>query len=227
MRAIVLLSGGLDSSVLAYHLVKALGHEVDAVSVDYRQRHRCELRAAQCIARELGIRHNVVDLSSLCGLIATSALTGGMDVPHGHYEADSMRATVVPNRNMMMVSIAGAIAASRGAKLVAVAVHAGDHAIYPDCRPVFIDRVDRALAVATEGHGDVRVIAPFVRMTKADIVRAGHELGVPFALTWSCYEGGKRHCGFCGTCVERREAFALANVPDPTEYEPIQVRRSG
>ncbi len=149
-----------------------------------------------------------------------SALTDDVDVPHGHYAAENMAVTVVPNRNAIMLSIAYGVAVARGARIVAAAVHAGDHYVYPDCRPGFVEAFDRMQREAVEGFGDpsLCLYAPFVHKTKAEIVEIGAALGVPYEDTWSCYEGGEVHCGLCGTCNERKEAFRLAGVPDPTEY---------
>jgi 7-cyano-7-deazaguanine synthase len=130
-----------------------------------------------------------------------------------------MRVTVVPNRNAIMLSVAFGVAASRGYDAVAIGVHTGDHAIYPDCRAEFIQAFDRMERVSLGEWWRVGLMAPFVHMTKADIVTVGDDIGIPFADTWSCYEGGEVHCGRCGTCVERKEAFGLAGVPDPTVYE--------
>ncbi|MGQ0431844.1 MAG: 7-cyano-7-deazaguanine synthase QueC [Microthrixaceae bacterium] len=222
-RVVTTLSGGLDSVTLA-HLLSAEGVELIALSFDYGQRHAKELdRAARC-ADLLGADHHVVNLRSVGGLLSGSALTdAAVDVPEGHYTDASMAATVVPNRNAIMLSIAVGVAVARKADAVATAVHAGDHVIYPDCRPEFIDAIEHEARVANEGfiHEDFRVLAPFLRMTKAEIVQRGEALGVPFGDTWSCYIGGTRHCGRCGTCVERREAFELAGVADPTAYDEV------
>ncbi len=218
LRIVVTFSGGLDSTTLAHHL-RDQGHEVLALSVDYGQRHRVELERAAELARGLGVRHEVADLRPMARLLSGSSLTDpGIDVPQGHYEAQSMRATVVPNRNMILLAVAGGWAIAQGADAVAYAAHAGDHAIYPDCRPVFADAVAQALALAD--WRELRLLRPFVHLTKARIVARAAELRVPLDRTWSCYRGGDRHCGACGTCVERREAFLLAGVEDPTGYEP-------
>jgi 7-cyano-7-deazaguanine synthase len=218
---IVLLSGGLDSTVLTAQAV-ASGDLMEAVSVHYGQRHARELDAARAVAAHYGIRHDVVDLAVLKDHLAGSALTTGPDVPEGHYSAPSMAATVVPNRNMIMLAVAAGIAASRGHKTVATAVHAGDHPIYPDCRPEFITAASLAAQLATAGYGDVEIVAPFVRKTKTDIARLSAQLGAPVYLSWSCYKGGEVHCGRCGTCVERAESFRDAGVPDPTRYEDAE-----
>lgn len=220
MTTVAVVSGGLDSAVLAHHLL-ADGHRLRLLSFDYGQRHAVELDHARRLAAALGCRHDVVDLRDAGRLLTGSALTDPtVDVPDGHYTDDSMRQTVVANRNAILVQVAVGVAVAEGARAVAVGIHAGDHPIYPDCRPAFVDAATQLARVANEGfvRAGFAVLAPFVAWTKADIVRRGAELGVPFADTWSCYRGGDRHCGTCGTCVERREAFELAGVPDPTEY---------
>jgi len=214
-RTALIYSGGVDSTVLLAHL-RAEGRELHCLSVDYGQRHRRELEAARAICAHFGVDHRLADLRALAPLFGSNALTGGVKVPEGHYEEESMKATVVPNRNMLLISVATAWAVSLRAESVAYGAHSGDHAIYPDCRPEFAEALDRAVRLA-DWH-EVRLERPFVKMDKAAIVRRGAELGVPFGLTWSCYVGGERHCGKCGTCVERKEAFRLAGVADPTDY---------
>jgi 7-cyano-7-deazaguanine synthase len=156
-----------------------------------------------------------VDLESL-GRILPSTLTGEGEIPEGHYAAEVMKQTVVPNRNMILLAIAAGYAEGLGAGFVAYAAHAGDHYIYPDCRPEFVEAVRSAIQLATETR--VQLLTPFLYWYKKDIVSWGKELGVPWKLTWSCYKGGEKHCGKCGTCIERKEAFILAGVDDPTEY---------
>ncbi|WP_262298945.1 7-cyano-7-deazaguanine synthase QueC [Microvirga sesbaniae] len=218
MKTLVICSGGLDSVTLA-HKVAAERTLTRLVSFDYGQRHRKELASAQACAVRLGVRHDVIDISAVGRLLTGSALTGGKAVPEGHYAEDTMRATVVPNRNAIMLAIAFGVAAAEQADAVAAAVHGGDHFIYPDCRPDFIEAFETMQHHALEGLASIALYAPFVRRSKADIVRDGARLGVPFAETWSCYQGGEQHCGRCGTCVERREAFHLAGVADPTLYD--------
>ena len=223
---VVLLSGGLDSTVLVGWLLNQR-NDVDTVSFDYGQRHRRELDAARAVAERYGVRHDVVDLTGVGRLLTGSALTDDVAVPHGHYAADNMAATVVPNRNMILLSVAVGIAAARGHQSVATAVHAGDHAVYPDCRPEFTRMASMTAQAATEGYGDVDILAPFVRRSKTDIAGLGADLDAPLNLTWSCYEGGDRHCGRCGTCVERWEAFRNAGIDDPTDYaDPDYARRA-
>jgi 7-cyano-7-deazaguanine synthase len=220
-HAVVVASGGVDSTTLVYRL-KAEGRQLTLLGVDYGQRHRIELEHVRRTAEAVGARYLRLGLSGLGGLLAGSALTDqAVMVPSGHYSDVSMRATVVPNRNALLLDLAVGLAVADGADAVAFGAHSGDHPIYPDCRPAFVEAYARMVAVANEGFLPVgfQVLAPFLTWTKADIVRHGAELGVPFADTWSCYRGGERHCGRCGTCTERREAFAVAGVPDPTDYD--------
>ena len=218
VKSIVIYSGGMDSTVLLYQLKKA-GGDVKALSIDYGQRHKKEIIQAELIAKSLGVEHRVADLTSITHLLAGSALTSSeIDVPEGHYAEDNMKATVVPNRNMILLSVATGWAVSQKFDQVAYAAHSGDHAIYPDCRTEFAEIMEKAIKLA-DWH-QVELVRPFVDITKADIVKIGHDLGAPFEKTWSCYKGKELHCGKCGTCVERREAFHLAGVEDPTEYAP-------
>jgi 7-cyano-7-deazaguanine synthase len=221
-RAVAIVSGGMDSVTLAYMLASE-GYDLHLLSFDYGQRHRRELKYAELCAERLGAEFDVIDISGVGRLLKGSALTDDLPVPHGHYAASNMATTVVPNRNAIMLSVAYGVAVAEGAEVVATGVHAGDHFVYPDCRPEFIEAFDRMQKRAVEGFGDesLRLYAPFVEWTKADIVTAGIKLGVPYADTWSCYEGGEVHCGECGTCVERRESFQLAGVQDPTVYKPV------
>ncbi|MFL6203775.1 MAG: 7-cyano-7-deazaguanine synthase QueC [Acidimicrobiales bacterium] len=219
------LSGGLDSVTLAHQLA-ADGLDVIALSFHYGQRHAKELESAARCADRIGAAHHVVDLRSVGALLTGSALTDEtVDVPEGHYTDVSMAATVVPNRNAIMLSVAVGVAVAERAGAVATAVHAGDHAIYPDCRPAFIEAIEHEALVANEGFiaDDFQVLAPFLHLAKDEIVRRGDALGVPFDETWSCYLGEELHCGRCGTCVERREAFDLAGVADPTRYAEVAV----
>ena len=201
------LSGGLDSTTLV-----GLLHNPDepmvGVSFHYGQRHAKELSAAAAVAAHYGIEHRVVELPRL----SSPALTDGGPVPHGHYAAETMALTVVQGRNLLFLSTL--VGLTEPGDKVAIGVHSGDHAIYADCRPEFITLVRQAVAAAY----DVDVLAPFLSKTKDEIAKTGALLGAPFHLSWSCYEGGDIHCGRCGTCVERAEAFHLAHVPDPTAY---------
>lgn len=216
MKTVIVYSGGLDSTVLLYHLRDA-GNDLHALSIDYGQRHRCELDRAAAICAELEIPQPIADLSAIQPLLAGNSLTSPeIEVAEGHYTEESMKTTVVPNRNMIFLAIATGHALSIQAGQIAYAAHSGDHAIYPDCRNEFADAMAAAIELAD--WEQVKLSRPFVDWCKADIVRRGAELNVPFEKTWSCYKGGEVHCGRCGTCIERREAFDLAAVEDPTTY---------
>lgn len=218
--AIVILSGGLDSVVLA-HLLQRENHELHCISFDYGQRHAKELEYSRRAAARLGARHEVVDIRGVGALLGGSALTDdSIAVPHGHYAAPSMATTIVPNRNAIFLTIAYGAAVARNAQIVATAVHSGDHFIYPDCRAEFLESFKKMQRLAIAGCGDenLELRAPFVHYSKTYIVQVGALLDVAFEETWSCYEGGEIHCGQCGTCVERIEAFERADVYDPTEY---------
>jgi 7-cyano-7-deazaguanine synthase len=219
-RTVAIVSGGLDSVVLA-HKLKDEGHELSLVSFNYGQRHSKELNFAKQCAKDLDSNWHLVDLSNMTDLLKNSALTNKeVDIPDGHYAEQSMKITVVPNRNAIMLNIAAGLAVSIGAKHIATGVHGGDHYIYPDCRPAFIKAADAMLSIANEGFTvyGFSVLAPFLYSTKADIASEGARLGVDFTKTWSCYKGGETHCGSCGTCFERREAFRDAKVLDTTNY---------
>src|SRR5215468_5250422 len=229
VNTLVVCSGGLDSVTLA-HKVAAERRLIRLVSFDYGQRHRKELEFARACATRLGVAHDVVDISDIGRRLSGSALTDGAAVPDGHYAEDTMRLTIVPNRNAIMLSVAFGVAAAIQADAVAAAVHGGDHFIYPDCRPSFVEAFAAMQRAALDGLARIALATPFLRLSKADIVGEGARLGVPLAETWSCYRGGARHCGRCGTCVERREAFHLAGVDDPTSYDDadywLEARRA-
>jgi len=213
MKAVLILSGGLDSTTLLYKLL-ADGYQVEAITFDYGQRHRREIDSARKIAAINGIPHRVVDLSAITPLLGDSALLGGRDVPSCHYTEEAAKQTVVPNRNMIMLSISVGYAEAMKIGEVYYAAHAGDWAIYPDCRSSFIDAMAAAIRLATAWN-PVELKAPFSGMTKAEIVKLGLTLNVPYELTWSCYQGGDRPCGICPTCIERAEAFDVNGVDDP------------
>lgn len=214
MNTVLSFSGGLDSTALLYHLMSK-GEIVRCLSVSYGQRHSKELVAAANICRYAGVEHRIADLPPFL-FFGSSQTSKEIPVPEGHYTEESMKATVVPNRNMVLLALATAWAVSTKSDKVAYAAHAGDHAIYPDCRETFASAMGIAISLC-DWH-KVELARPFVEMSKADIVKLGAKLGVPFHLTWSCYKGEEFHCGKCGTCVERKEAFQLAGVPDPTRY---------
>lgn len=217
MKNIIILSGGLDSTTLLYDLRKQ-GNEIKALSFNYGQRHKKELSHASLICEKIGVEHRIVDLSTIAPLFGDSSQTNpAVEVPEGHYAAENMKLTVVPNRNMIMLSIAAAWAMATKADSIAYAAHAGDHAIYPDCRPEFVSALEVALCLA-DWHM-VRVDRPYVNYSKAWIAKRASTLGVPIELTWSCYKGENVHCGRCGTCVERILAFEEAGVVDATRYQ--------
>ena len=218
MDTIVICSGGLDSVSLA-HRIAAEGALKGLLSFDYGQRHSKELDYAAACAARLEVPHRIVDIQGVGAALSGSALTDDIDVPDGHYAEETMKLTVVPNRNAIMLAIAFGMAAAEKADAVAAAVHGGDHFIYPDCRPDFIDAFQTMQDQALDGYASVRLLTPYIHGSKADIVTDGARHNTPFAQTWSCYKGGERHCGRCGTCVERREAFHLAGISDPTDYE--------
>jgi 7-cyano-7-deazaguanine synthase len=228
MKIVPIVSGGMDSITMLYDLIQNGNIIETIVSFNYGQRHKKELEYAHRHAASLGIQHDVIDLHA-AGLATILAQSGSSltnpneDVPEGHYAASNMAATVVPNRNMMMLAIAGSIAVATEADAVATAVHAGDHFIYPDCREDFIEAMDDAMELANEGFGSPEgtgVWAPYVNLSKAQIAGIAIDLGVPFEETWSCYKGGDMHCGKCGTCVERLEAIAAASKGrNVTDYD--------
>ncbi len=219
MKTVVLCSGGMDSVTALYWATKH--HEVLAViSFDYGSKHNPrELPCAAEHATRLGLRHELVSLSFMGGLIASNLLSGGGAIPDGHYEEQTMKLTVVPFRNAIMLSIAAGFAESLGAEALVIAAHGGDHAIYPDCREEFMRAMAESMRVGT--YAGIQLLRPFIAQTKAGIASLGVELGVDHTRTWSCYKGAALHCGTCGTCVERREAFLVAGLVDPTEYSSL------
>jgi 7-cyano-7-deazaguanine synthase len=215
-KVAVLVSGGMDS-VAALYLAHTEYEVVGALSFDYGSKHNHkEIPMAEEHCRKLGLPHVVIRLDFINRLFKSALLQSGGSIPDGHYEELSMKQTVVPFRNGIMLAIAGGFAESHEAEGLVIAAHSGDHAIYPDCREEFMRAMGEALQLGT--YAQVELLRPFIRNSKAEIARRGHELGVDFSRTWSCYKGGEQHCGVCGTCVERREAFLLAGLEDPTLY---------
>lgn len=211
MKAVLVYSGGLDSTTLLYEYKDSIAL---AVSFDYGSKHnKRELEFAAINCRRLGIRHLVIPLEFMGKYFRSDLLIGGGDIPEGSYADSNMKSTVVPFRNGIMLSIAAGLAESYELDAIMLANHSGDHAIYPDCRPEFIEGMAAAVEAGT--YNGVKVVSPYCNMTKRDIALRGRELGVDFSLTYSCYKGGEKHCGKCGTCVERREALEGF---DPTEY---------
>ncbi len=214
-NAAIIYSGGLDSTTLLYEMQHRIAL---AITFDYGSNHAGrEMACAKENCRRLGIEHIVVELDFFRRYIRSSLTSGSDAIPEGTYDDDNMRSTVVPFRNGIMLSIACGIAEDRGLESVFIANHGGDHAIYPDCRSEFVKAMDAAMRAGT--YMGVRLEAPYTDISKADIVKRGAAIGVDFAHTYSCYKGGGHHCGRCGTCRERKEAFAMAGVPDPTVYD--------
>lgn len=215
--SVIVVSGGMDSITLLYDKKEEIAL---AVTFDYGSKHNArEIAWAKVHCGRLGIRHIVIKLDFMQKYFTSSLLEGGDEIPEGHYADENMKSTVVPFRNGIMLSVAAGIAESNGLKKILIANHGGDHTIYPDCRPEFIGAMDRAIANGT--YEDVRIDAPYTNITKADIAKIGKRLGIDYSETWTCYKGGERHCGKCGTCIERKEAMALAGIDDRTEYESM------
>jgi 7-cyano-7-deazaguanine synthase len=224
---VVLLSGGMDS-VAAFYEAMSQHKVVAAISFDYGAKHNHkELPFASYHCRKFNIEHRVITLSFVGELFKSDLLKSGGAIPDGHYEEQTMKSTVVPFRNGIMLAIAAGFAESKGASGLVIAAHAGDHTIYPDCREDFMKSMAAAIQLGT--YAGIKLLRPFISMTKADIAGRGQALGVDFSHTWSCYKGGTLHCGTCGTCVERREAFIVAGVADPTIYaskDPLPAKPS-
>lgn len=213
--SILVLSGGVDSVTMLYDYQERIAL---AVSFDYGSNHNArEIPFARLHCERLGIPHLVITLDFMSRYFNSSLLQGAEAIPEGNYADENMRSTVVPFRNGIMLSIAAGLAETHDLKYVMLANHGGDHTIYPDCRPEFVDAMSAAISAGT--YSRTEVLAPYTNITKADIARRGKLLGLDYSETWSCYKGGEKHCGKCGTCVERREAFALAGIADPTDYE--------
>lgn len=212
---VIVLSGGMDSVTLLHEYRERIAL---AVTFDYGSNHNA--REIECARRQceiLGVAHIVIPLSFMGEYFKSSLLSGADDIPEGHYADENMKSTVVPFRNGIMLSVACGLAESHGLGHVLIANHGGDHAIYPDCRGGFIDAMSLAMREGT--YDGIDIIAPYTDITKADIAKRGGALNVDYSITYSCYKGGERHCGRCGTCVERKEAFRDAALPDPTAYE--------
>ena len=213
--SVIIYSGGLDSTTLLYEERERVAL---AVTFDYGSNHAArEIACARHHCALLGIEHLVIELGFMSRYFNSSLLSGADAIPDGSYADANMRSTVVPFRNGIMLSIACGLAESRGLKRVLIANHGGDHAIYPDCRPQFVQAMDGAMRAGT--YEGVQLAAPYTDLTKADLVRRGAALGIDYSHTYSCYRGGENHCGTCGTCTERREAFREAGIIDPTIYE--------
>ena len=213
--SIIVLSGGMDSTTLLYEYQSRIAL---AVSFDYGSNHnQRELAFAALHCERLGIKHLIIPLDFIHRYFHSSLLSGAEAVPEGNYDDENMRSTVVPFRNGIMLAVAAGLAEDNGLQQIMMANHAGDHAIYPDCRPAFVQAMDEAVHAGT--YNGVRLFTPYTSLTKADIARRGKVLGIDYSETWSCYKGGEHHCGKCGTCTERIEALQEAGVEDRTVYE--------
>ncbi|WKD30130.1 7-cyano-7-deazaguanine synthase QueC [Halomonas sp. KG2] len=220
---VVIYSGGMDSYTVLHRAIKE-GLEVHALSFDYGQRHAKELDIAKAVCKQHNIPHQVVDIRAIHGLIDNSALTNpDISMPEGDYAADNLSTTVVPNRNMILLSLAIAKAVNVGAGRVDYGAHGGDHILYPDCRPEFVNAMNQVAGIAN--FEPVTLHAPYLASSKADILRDGLAMGLNYRDTWTCYEGRALACGKCGSCRERLAAFAANDVADPLAYEstPAQV----
>ena len=214
-NGVIILSGGMDSVTLLHAEKERIAL---AVTFDYGSNHAAkEIECAKWHCQQLGIEHIIIPLEFIHKYFKSSLLEGGEAIPEGHYADENMKSTVVPFRNGIMLAIACGIAESRNLKYVFIANHAGDHAIYPDCRETFIGSMSEAAANGTYNH--IQILSPFQAINKGEIAALGGRLGVDYTHTYSCYKGGEKHCGKCGTCVERKEAFELAGTTDPAEYE--------
>ena len=213
--SIIIVSGGMDSITMLYEYKNEIAL---AVTFDYGSNHAAkEIPFAKYHCEQLGIAHLIIPLSFMRDYFTSSLLEGSEAIPEGHYEMENMKSTVVPFRNGIMLAIACGLAESRNLHKVMIANHGGDHAIYPDCRGTFINAMSEAIAYGTYEH--IKIYAPYTGLNKSDIARRGAELGIDYSQTWSCYKGGEKHCGKCGTCIERQEAFRDAGIEDLTEYD--------
>lgn len=211
----MVVSGGMDSTTMLYEYADRIAL---AVTFNYGSNHNArEIECARYNCERLGIELVVVDMPFIGQLFDSSLLSGADAIPEGNYDDENMRSTVVPFRNGIMLAVAAGLAESRGLRHLMMANHGGDHAIYPDCRQGFVDAMSAAISQGTYEHIDI--FAPYTNITKTDIARRGAALGIDYAHTYSCYKGGALHCGRCGTCTERRQAFIEAGIPDPTQYE--------
>ena len=214
-KIIVVYSGGLDSFTLLNEAIRS-GKDVSALSFDYGQKHNKELHFVEKFCAQESIDSKIVNVSSIKELFQGSSLTDEIDIPKGHYEDDSMKSTVVPNRNMILISLALGDAVTKEAEEVWFGAHSGDHAIYPDCRPEFVEKMDAVARIAN--YSPIAVKAPYIAMSKTEILAIGLNMQLDYGLTWTCYEGKELACGSCGACHERLESFAANNVIDPIKY---------
>ena len=217
-KAVVIYSGGMDSFTILNRAIKE-GFEVYALTFDYGQKHKKEIRYAESVCQELGISHRIIDITAINQLLQSSSLTSDKEIPEGHYEAANMKSTVVPNRNMILLSLAIGYAVDIDANRVYYGAHSGDHAIYPDCRPDFVHAMNRVAKLAN--YEPVDIVTPYLNGDKIEILADGLKMGLDYGKTWTSYNGREKACGKCGSCVERLEAFDKNGAVDPLEYETV------
>jgi len=223
-KAVLIYSGGMDSYTVL-HFVLQKGYEVYPLSFNYGQRHDKELVVASYVCKTLNLTHQVVDITNINHLLQGSSLTDcDLDIPTGEYRLDNMKSTVVPNRNMIFLSLAVGYAVSIGASQVFYGAHAGDHSIYPDCRPEFVTAMNDVCAIAN--YEPVAVVSPFLHLSKSEILRVGLSMQLDYVHSWTCYNGREKACGRCGSCLERLAAFASQNMIDPLDYEVPSIGAS-
>ena len=215
-KAVVIYSGGMDSFTLLNKVVKE-GYDVYALTFDYGQKHVKEVEVAATVCKQLNVPHKILDISPINQLMQSSSLVGNEEVPEGHYEAENMKSTVVPNRNMILLSLAIGYAVDIKAGKVYYGAHSGDHAIYPDCRPEFVHAMNNVAGIANYEH--VSIETPYLNSSKGEILTDGLSMNLDYTHTWTCYNGREKACGKCGACVERLEAFEENGATDPVPYE--------
>lgn len=212
---ILILSGGMDSTTMLYEYRDDIAL---AVSFHYGSNHNDkEIPFARYHCEKLGIKHITIPLAFMKQYFRSSLLEGSEAIPEGNYDDENMKSTVVPFRNGIMLAIVAGLAETYGLKHVMMANHGGDHTIYPDCRPAFVEAMSAAIAAGT--YEGITLKTPYTNITKGEIARKGKALGIDYTQTWSCYKGGAVHCGKCGTCRERKEALAAAGIEDLTPYD--------
>ncbi|WP_448211539.1 7-cyano-7-deazaguanine synthase QueC [Colwellia sp. MEBiC06753] len=215
-KVVVIYSGGMDSFTVLHRAI-ADGKAVYPLTFDYGQRHVKEIDYAKAVCQQLGVPHKIIDISAINQLLAGSSLTDDIEIPEGHYEEASMKSTVVPNRNMILLSLAVGYAVSVGASQVYYGAHSGDHAIYPDCRPEFVLKMNEVCKIAN--YEPVEIFSPYLEVSKTAILTDGIRMGLDYSQTWTCYNGREKACGKCGACQERLEAFRDNQATDPLAYE--------
>ena len=205
---LLILSGGMDSTTLLHEYKNSIAL---AVHFNYGAKQNMrESRCAEAQCRIAGVEYIELDLAFMGKYFSSSLFDGDDAVPEGSYENTNMASTVVPFRNGIMLSVAAGLAESRGLKKVMMANHGGDHAVYPDCRPEFVEAMNSAIQTGT--YARITLVAPYTGITKTEIAKRGKLLGVDYSLTYSCYKGGETHCGKCATCIERRQALDAAGI---------------